>query len=261
MIAICEDLAAEQDDLDRLVAPLDESAWRRSTPAVGWDIADQISHLLYFDQRAAQALTDPDGFLEKAAALLATGGTTEVSVKAGRAMPGADLLNQWRSARAHLVEVAVKADPKTRVPWYGPAMSARSCVTARLMETWAHGVDVSDSLGAAPSATDRLRHVAHIGVQARPFSYMLHGLEVPADPVYVDLDGPGGEVWTWGEPGPDRVAGPALDFCLVVTQRRHIADTELSVTGDAVQWMSIAQAFAGGPGPGRQPSGGTTDQS
>ena len=32
-------------------------------------------------------------------------------------------------------------------PWYGPSMSARSFVTARLMETWAHGMDVADALG------------------------------------------------------------------------------------------------------------------
>lgn len=255
MITLCEDLAAEHADLEALVATLDEQVWRTPTPAPGWDIADQISHLWFFDQRAAQALTDPDAFLAEAATLLATGRTTEISVEPARAMTGAALLDHWRTDRQRLLDAAVGVDPKARVPWYGPAMSARSCLTARLMETWAHGVDIADALGAELSATARLRHVAHIGVHARPFSYMLHGLEVPGDPVFVDLDGPAGEVWTWGEPGPDRVAGPALDFCLVVTQRRNIADTALHVTGDAVQWMSIAQAFAGGPGGGRPPTG------
>ncbi len=257
METICRDLAAETAELDRLVAGLDESAWRTPTPADGWDVADQISHLWFFDQRAAQALTDPDAFRNEADRLLATGRTTEVSVEPGRAMSGSELLASWRAGRQQLIDAARPVDPKRRVPWYGPTMSAMSCLTARLMETWAHGIDVADALGDTVPATARLRHVAHLGVHARPFSYMLHGLEVPTDPVFVDLDGPDGEVWTWGEPGPDRVVGPALDFCLVVTQRRNVADTALEVTGDAVQWMQIAQAFAGGPGTGRPPAGGS----
>jgi uncharacterized protein (TIGR03084 family) len=124
------------------------------------------------------------------------------------------------------------------------------------METWAHGQDVVDALGAERAPTDRLRHVAHIGVTARPFAYRVHGLDLPDVPVRVALDPPaGGETWVWGDEGAaDRVSGPALDFCLVVTQRRHPADTHLVIEGDAaVEWMSIAQAFAGPPGAGRQP--------
>jgi uncharacterized protein (TIGR03084 family) len=122
------------------------------------------------------------------------------------------------------------------------------------METWAHGQDVVDALGATRPATDRLRHVAHIGVQARPFAYVTHGMTMPDAGVFVSLDPPGGgEPWTWGDPAwPDHVSGPALDFCLVVTQRRHPADTAIVVEGpNAVEWMGIAQAFAGPPGEGR----------
>ena len=127
-------------------------------------------------------------------------------------------------------------------------------VSARLMETWAHGQDVVDALGASRRSTDRLRHVAHIGVRARPFSYMIHGREVPAESVHVALRSPSGETWEWGEPSDDRVAGDALDFCLVVTQRRHVRDTGLRVEGAAGrEWIEIAQAFAGAPGTGRLP--------
>jgi uncharacterized protein (TIGR03084 family) len=135
-------------------------------------------------------------------------------------------------------------------------MAARSFATARLMETWAHGQDVADALGVRREPTDRLRHVAHIGVRARPFSYAVRGLDVPAGEVYVALDPPsGGEPWTWNDPtAPDRISGPALDFCLVVTQRRHPADTSLVVDGPlAAEWIAIAQAFAGPPGEGRRP--------
>ena len=78
-------------------------------------------------------------------------------------------------------------------------MAARSFITARLMETWAHGQDVVDALGVARIPTARLRHVAHIGVRARPFSYAIHNMTMPADDVAVRLTGPNGEEWSWNE--------------------------------------------------------------
>lgn len=259
MEQICDDTAAEHAALDSVVSGLDPDEWRRPTPAAGWTIADQISHLWFFDQRALLALTDPDAFLVDREALLARtagGQLTDASVEPGRVMPAPDLLAAWRQGRADLLSAARRADPKARVPWYGPAMAARSFLTARLMETWAHGVDVGDTVGVVPIASPRLRHVAHIGVRARPFSYTIRNLELPAEP-YVCLGGPAGDVWEWGTPSlADRVDGPALDFCLVATQRRHLADTSLSTTGESArQWMQIAQAFAGTPGPGRLPLG------
>jgi uncharacterized protein (TIGR03084 family) len=102
-----------------------------------------------------------------------------------------------------------------------------------------------------------MRHVADLGIRALRYTYTVNGLPVPADPVRVELEGPDGARWTWGPPdAANRVTGTALDFCLLVTQRRHRDDTALEVTGDtARQWMSIAQAFAGPAGPGRPPSG------
>jgi uncharacterized protein (TIGR03084 family) len=134
-------------------------------------------------------------------------------------------------------------------------MAARSFATARLMETWAHGQDVVDALKASRPATARLRHIAHIGVRARPYAYAVNGKTLPAGDVRVELDGPGGERWTWGdESSSDRITGDALDFCLLVTQRRHRDDTALRVVGPAAQeWAAIAQAFAGPAGPGRKP--------
>ncbi len=133
-------------------------------------------------------------------------------------------------------------------------MAARSFVTARLMETGAHGRDIVDTAGATRTATARLKHVAHIGVRARPFSYLVNSLPMPETQVYVALTAPDGSVWEWGEPAADSVRGPALDFCLLVTQRRHVDDTHLRIDGPAAsEWMRIAQAFAGGPGRGRSP--------
>jgi uncharacterized protein (TIGR03084 family) len=142
-----------------------------------------------------------------------------------------------------------------RIPWYGADMSITSAVTARLMETWAHGQDIADALAIRREPTDRLRSIAHLGVATRPFSFRLRGLPVPQEEVTVELIAPSGEVWRWGDSkAAQRVTGTALDFCLVVTQRRHLADTALTIVGDgAARWMSVAQAFAGTPGPGRKP--------
>lgn len=253
MKQICDDLRAEHADLDRIVADLSEREWSLDTPAPTWMVRDQVSHLWFFDQRALMALTDPDEFAADMQRLLAAGGT-EASVAPGRSMSGADLLAAWRIDRERLLAAAAEVDPSSRVPWYGPAMAARSFITARLMETWAHGQDVVDALGATRVPTARLRHVAHIGVRARPFSYVVNGRQMPDAPVHVVLDAPDGSQWEWGEPAPDSVRGPALDFCLVVTQRRHVADTALVVEGDAArEWISIAQAFAGDAGTGRRP--------
>lgn len=254
MQAICDDLAAEHDALDAVVAELPDDAWDRPTPAPGWSVRDQISHLWFFDQRAVLATADPEAFARDAERLMAAGGT-DASVEPGRAVSPAELLASWRADRRHLLDVLRALDPKQRIPWYGPPMSAMSFATARLMETWAHGQDVVDALGSTRPATDRLRHVAHIGVRARPFSYAVRGLEVPPGEIHVALTAPSGDTWTWGDDAaPDRVSGPALDFCLVVTQRRHVADTALVVTGPlAEDWISKAQAFAGPPGEGRRP--------
>jgi len=123
------------------------------------------------------------------------------------------------------------------------------------METWAHGQDVADALGVRREPTDRLRHICYLGVRTRGFAYANRGLPAPEGEVYVEVTAPGGETWSWGDPAaPDRITGPAEHFALLVTQRRHRDDLDLTVSGDrAREWVAIAQAFAGPPGPGRPP--------
>jgi uncharacterized protein (TIGR03084 family) len=256
MEQICADLLDEHHALDRIVGALSDAQWELATPADGWSVRDSISHLWFFDQRAYLALTDPDAFALDKAELMASGRGTDPSVDRGREISSDQLLTQWRADAAQLLDVARRTDPATRVPWYGPSMGARSFITARLMESWAHGQDIVDTVGATRAETHRLRHVAHIGVSARPFSYLIRGCEVPEGAVHVALTPPeGGEPWTWNDPSsPHRVTGPAIDFCLLVTQRRNIADLRLVAEGElATDWLAIAQAFAGAPGAGRPP--------
>jgi uncharacterized protein (TIGR03084 family) len=143
------------------------------------------------------------------------------------------------------------------MPWYGPPMSATSMATARFMETWAHSLDVHEALGVAPEVTDRVRHIAHLGVRTRRFSFAARGQQAPDEEPPVSLTAPSGEVWTWGPEGAaESVTGPAQDFCLLVTQRVHRADTGLVATGPgADRWLDVAQCFAGPPGEGRERRG------
>jgi len=250
---LVEDLEAEQTELDDVVAPLDDRDWWRPTPAEGWRVADQIHHLAYFDRAGALAITDPEAFVAHRRALGKDPGGFERERRAEVERLGPDVLGWWRSGRDELLNAVGQLPPGARLPWYGPSMSGPSFVTARLMETWAHGVDIGDALGRPPGATARLRHVAHLGVRTRRFSYDVRARPAPEVDARVELVAPDGGVWQWGPSGaPDRVAGPALDFCLVVTQRRHPAATALVATGpSAAEWIRLAQAFAGPPGPGR----------
>ena len=246
--AMIADLASEQDSLDLVVADLDEATWQLATDSPGWTIADQISHLQFFDERAALAMNDPDAFGIDRQHLVSSA-PRDLSVELGRQVSAGELLDAWRHSRRALIEAAMQVDPTVRVPWYGPSMAVKSFLTARLMECWAHGHDVAEAVGVQRSPSARLKHVAHIGVGARAFSLFINQLPEDSRSIRVELNAPDGELWTWGDETSDqRVLGEALDFCLVVTQRRALSDSRLTVVGDsATTWMRIAQAFAGAP--------------
>jgi uncharacterized protein (TIGR03084 family) len=253
--ALVADLADEGAALDDLVAELPAASWEAATPSPGWTIAHQIAHLGWTDEIALLAATDPDAFAAAVDAL-AHGAATAVDDAAVAAAnrPSAELLTWWRDGRARLADVLTDLPAGEKMPWFGPPMGAASMATARLMETWAHGQDVADALGVERQPTDRLRHVAHIGVRARNYAYVVNGLTPPAVEFRVELTAPSGETWTWGpDDATQRVSGRALDFCLLVTQRRHRDDLAVTAQGsDAEHWLTIAQAFAGPPGAGRK---------
>ncbi len=260
MAALTADLAAETEDLTGMLAPLADPDWELPTPAAGWAIRDQVSHLAYFDEAATLAATDPARFERETQRLMAELGAdfTEAIARQHRHLSPGELRDWLARARAGYLRVFAGLAPSQRLPWYGPPMSAASSVTARLMETWAHGQDIADALGRQRVPTPRLRHVAHLGVATVAFSFQVRGQPVPQVPVRVVLAPPGGPDaagWTWGPADADNlVEGDALDFCLLVTQRRNRADTRLRATGAVADaWLDLAQAFAGPPGPGRPP--------
>jgi uncharacterized protein (TIGR03084 family) len=248
------DLRAESDDLDAIVADLPADRWADPTPAPRWTIAHQIAHLLWTDRVALTAVTDEAGFvavLTKAAK--DPTGFVDAGAEELAALPPERLLADWRETRDRLHDELLAVADGRKLPWFGPPMSAASMATARLMETWAHGLDVADTLGVKRSATARLRSIAHIGVRTRDFAFSINGLTPPAEPFRVELRAPDSSVWEWGPADAEQgVTGAAEDFCMLVTQRRPRADLDVHPVGtDAEKWLGIAQAFAGPPGPGR----------
>ncbi len=251
---VLADLEAEGDRLERLVAGLDEDGWSTATPARGWDVATQVAHLAWTDEVALRAATDEEAW-DAAVREAIADPTGYVDAQALALAREPDLLARWRSARDDLRHALVAMPRGEKMPWFGPPMSPTSMATARLMETWAHSLDVHDALGAPVDDTDRIRHVAHLGVRTRNFAFAVHGLDAPAEEFRIDLVAPSGDVWSWGpEDAAQTLTGSAGDFCRLVTQRVHRADTDLVATGpDADRWLDIAQAFAGPPGEGRAP--------
>jgi uncharacterized protein (TIGR03084 family) len=252
LAAVRSDLLAEQAALDAVVSGLDEAQWSLPTPSPGWTVADQIGHLTYFDGTAALAITDPDGFRAGVEALYAAavsdGGSDDFTLGAFRALPPSRQLGAWDANRARLAEASATLADGARVVWYGPSMGAKSFLTARLMEVWAHGHDVVEAAGATRPATDRLRHIAQLGYITRGWSYAVRGEAAPAGEVRLVLAGPSGQSWTWGpDDADDTVSGLAEDFCLVVTQRRNLDDTGLQAGELGRHWLLRAQAFAGPP--------------
>ncbi len=243
------DLVDEHADLDRLLGAVPDCAWKLPTPAVGWDISASLSHLCFFDSSATLAAADPESFEVHRRLLhdeVANGRRPDVDLGLRLDRP-ALLLEQWREGLHRFIDTIEQVPSDRRVPWYGPTMSPASMVSARLMETWAHGVDIRDALSVQTLPSTRLRHICHIGYAARSYAFAAHGVEDPGTPVRLFVRAPDGATWAWGPAGADdTISGDALDVALVFTQRRHHRRTSVRATGQVAKvWIEIAQAFAG----------------
>jgi uncharacterized protein (TIGR03084 family) len=252
------DLTAESDSLIEVLRTLDESGWDTLTSSLPWTIKDQVSHLAWNDDATVLALTQPAEFRRRRPHTPEGIQQMVDDVITDHHHRGGDDLLAWFSAsRRALIDAAAVADPKSRMPWYGPDMSVASKLTARFMETWAHARDITEALGLVDVGTDRIRHVVFLGLQAMPNAFAANDLEPPTAPVRLEVVAPSGELWQFGPADAvDVVRGDAFDLALLVTQRVHLDDTTLHATGTvAHQWLRIAQAFAGPPGAGRAPHG------
>jgi len=250
---ILTDLKAEQKSLDDFISTLKDKQWDLPTPAEGWTLRDSVSHIAWSDEIAVAFLKGDYTALDEAAKLGPA--FTDINCKRGRAMKPSQIMEWWRNIRETMYDHLMKIDTKARIPWFSLPMGARSFTTARLMETWAHGLDCYDAVGIEPVDTDRLRHVAMVAYLARPFAYSVNGLEVPNTPIRIELVLPSSAAWSQGsEDAKDIVRGTASDFCRVAARRRHWKDTKLEVIGsEAKRFIEIVQTYAGPPGSGRKP--------
>lgn len=240
-----DDLRDEGDFLEGIVADLDEHAYGLPTACDGWTIAHQLAHLAWTDEQLLLALEDPDRF--RGTATVQEAGFVDRAADRGAAQGGKFSFARWNEGRGRVLEaLRAREDSTERVPWFGPSMSAASAATARLMETWAHGHDISDAVGEAPSDTPRLRHVAHLAIRARDYSFSINHLDPPRSPFRVDIASPDGGQWSWG-PGDaaDRVSGTALDFALLATRRISRDRSSTRASGpEANRWLDVIQAYA-----------------
>jgi uncharacterized protein (TIGR03084 family) len=248
-----DDLLAESDALRSLLDDAGPAVWAEPTAFKGWTPYDVVAHIDLFNRVAIDALQGRDTFAEILAGYARSARQGIDMFEHNRRWLGSPtgpvLLAEWHRHASELAAHFDARDPDARVPWISGTMSARSLVSARQMETWAHAQAVFDLLGAERQESDRIRNVAVLAVNTFAFAFRNRGLAIPADKPYVRLVAPSGAVWTWNDPDSEtRIEGSAVEFCQVAAQTRNAADTRLTLKGESARaWAEIAQCFAGPP--------------
>jgi uncharacterized protein (TIGR03084 family) len=244
------DFLDETNALAALIAGLDEADYATPTQFKQWSIDMVLRHLHVWNRAVRLALTDADAFdafVKAMAGAIRAGALPDFERQHLKALSGLALREAWLSEAGVVANMFEHADPSARLPWVGPPMSARSAITARLMETWAHGQAVYDVLGQVRQEQDRIGNIVRLGVNTYGWTFRNRKEEEPGPMPRLSLIAPSGALWQYGE-GSDSITGSAAEFCQIVTQTRNIADTALIVEGDGAQrWMAIAQCFAGPP--------------
>lgn len=253
---VVADLVADADELDHILAGLDAAQWRLPTPAPAWTIAHQVAHLAATFRVAALAASDATAFRAMAATLSNDfDANVAVALQPYLDSPPPELLRRWQTERTGAVRALAALPADEMVPWLVRPLPAAVLAAAGMMELFAHGQDIADTIGAQREPTDRLRHLVAFAVRTWDFGYRARGLTPPEVEFGFTLTAPSGAIWQHGPAdAPQRITGPAVDFCLLVTRRRHRDDLALTAAGLAAdEWLSLAQAYRGSPGAGRQP--------
>ncbi len=249
---VIDDVRSESIELDILIKDLPEDIWDIETTPEGWTIYDQIAHLTMTDEASLFAINAPIEFADHVN--ISDTHTLEMAeareLRKLASLPKDQLLTRWRRSRESLATALSQADPNIRIPWYGPPMKRVSMATARMMETWAHSLDIYDALGKTKPQNDRVRHVCEIGIRTRGYVHQLHGHPIPESDIAIQLQSPSGQTWSWGpDETSEKITGKAWDFAMLATRRRHRDDVNVTATGIASdRWLNIIQTFAGNPG-------------
>ena len=243
----------ESDPLYKLFINANKNSFKLKTQFKSWTINDVLYHLHVWNIAALLSLKNENEFKEFMQnfmeAVKSGNSAREYEKILSDNAEGLDLLNLWKETYEKISNEFAKSDPKKRVKWAGPDMSVRSSITARHMETWAHGQEIFDQLGFERIDTDRIKNIVVIGVNTFGWTYINRNLSIPEKMPKLSLLSPSNELWEWNEDNEENmISGSATEFSQVVTQVRNINDTSLKVSGKiANEWMSIAQCFAGPP--------------
>lgn len=254
--SVYEDLIADGNDIEELVTGLSQDQWSLPTPAPGWTVKHQIAHLAFVAHLAALSAGDPATFaVVTAKAKHDFQGAVEAALMPYLRLPTGELVDKWRDERNTAAKALAAIEPPSTVPWLVTPLPPSVLAAAGMMELFGHGQDIADAIGGTRELTDRIGHLAWFGVRTRDFGYHAHGLTAPDEEFRVELTGPSGVVWEFGPAdATQRVTGPAADFALLVSRRRHRDDLALTAQGDKADgWLDIAQAYRGPAGPGRRP--------
>lgn len=253
---VIDDLTAESLQIDELVGGLADDEWALPTPAPGWTIADQVAHLAFIFRLAGTAASDPEAFTAMtAAAKNDFDGAVNAALAGYRSLRPVGLVARWQAERDAAIKALAAVPAGQVVPWLVNPLPPGILACAGIMELFAHGQDIADALGVGVERTDRIGHLVGFAVLTRDFGYQARGLAPPEDQFRFELTAPSGAIWEFGPADADqRVIGPAVDFCLLVTRRRHRADLAVTAAGEkADAWLDLAQAYRGPAGAGRTP--------
>lgn len=254
MREILSDLVAEQQALDQFLQRINERQWVLPTSAPGWSIKDTVSHLAYSERFAARVLAEGASVLS-GVKLDEIDEWTALGIKEGREMRYQQVIEWWRNSRADVVDALSRMDGTDRVPWLAGDMSARAFATLRLMETWAHGLDVKDAMEGLltydeeeedPTAdSPRIRHIAWLAHRMLPFAFAQAGEEFPESGIRLELMGPSYSRWVFGpEDAKDIIKGVAGDWCRIAVHRMDSAAGTLKTEGDKAETaIKVARTY------------------
>ncbi|MEC3975181.1 TIGR03084 family metal-binding protein [Amycolatopsis sp. H20-H5] len=251
-----DDLTADAEEVDRLVAGLEPGEWATPTPAPGWSVTHQIGHLAFIFKIAGMSAGEPEAFVAMTKSLSAG---FDAAVNGALAAyvndPPEVLLTRWRAERDAGIKALAAVPADQLVPWLVNPLPPAVLACAGMMELFGHGQDIADALGVRREYTDRIAHLVGFAVRVRDFGYEARNLTPPEQEFRFELTSPSGALWAFGpEDAEQRVTGKAADFCLLVTRRRHRDDLDLSARGaEADRWLDLAQAYRGPAGEGRRP--------
>lgn len=254
-MTLLQDWQAESENLLEILDELNDEQWEMPTPAPGWTVKHQVAHLDWTERMLLLSVKDTQEFNRvRKGVMVSPDEAVDRAAKANAHQSGRELTMAWMETRKSLYEQLWLLEHGQRIAWFGPSMGVATALSARIMEIFAHGQDIRDALGIAPSASDRLRHIAHLAIAARDFSFTANSVSIPEEEFRIELEYLG-QIWTWGpEQSAERVIGLALDFGMLATRRRHRDDCAVKAYGEqSNRWLDIIQAYAGSPGQGRAP--------